>query len=59
MRLEALKIPREFDYYALTALSAESREKLSKNRPETIGQASRVSGVTPADVSVLLVKLGR
>ena len=58
-RLEALKIPREFDYHSLTALSAESREKLTNNRPETIGQASRVSGVTPADVSVLLVKLGR
>jgi tRNA uridine 5-carboxymethylaminomethyl modification enzyme len=58
-RLESLKIPNDFNYKEVVALSAESMEKLNEIRPVTIGQASRVSGVTPADISVLLVKLGR
>jgi tRNA uridine 5-carboxymethylaminomethyl modification enzyme len=58
-RLENTRIPESFNFREMTALSAESREKLAKIKPETIGQASRVSGVTPADISVLLVKLGR
>ncbi|MFN4254148.1 MAG: tRNA uridine-5-carboxymethylaminomethyl(34) synthesis enzyme MnmG [Saprospiraceae bacterium] len=58
-RLEDLHLHPDFDYAALTALSAESRQKLARHRPQTIGQASRISGVSPADVSVLLVHLGR
>ncbi len=58
-RLESLRIPSDFNYKEVVALSSESMEKLNKIRPVTIGQASRVSGVTPADISVLLVKLGR
>jgi tRNA uridine 5-carboxymethylaminomethyl modification enzyme len=57
--LEELKIPAHFDYDRVKALSAESREKLKKQRPETIGQASRISGVKPADISILMVYLGR
>lgn len=58
-RLEGVKIPANFDYSKLKSLSFEAREKLSVIRPATIAQASRVSGVSPADVSVLLVFLGR
>ncbi len=58
-RLDDTRIPVSFDFSGMKALSAESREKLARIKPETIGQASRVSGVTPADISVLLVKLGR
>ncbi|GAA4020342.1 tRNA uridine-5-carboxymethylaminomethyl(34) synthesis enzyme MnmG [Actimicrobium antarcticum] len=54
---EQLKLPAEFDYLAVTALSMEVRQKLHFNRPETIGQASRMSGVTPAAISLLLVHL--
>lgn len=58
-RLEDVKIPQAFDFRALQSLSAEAREKLSRLRPNTVGQASRVSGVSPSDISVLLVFLGR
>ena len=59
LRLEDVKIPDSFDYHKLTALSKESREKLHNIRPATLGQASRISGVNPADISVLLVYFGR
>ncbi|PCJ97732.1 MAG: tRNA uridine-5-carboxymethylaminomethyl(34) synthesis enzyme MnmG [Flavobacteriaceae bacterium] len=58
-RLEAVKIPDNFDYYKLKSLSYEAREKLSAIRPVTISQASRISGVKPSDISVLLVFMGR
>ena len=54
---EHLKLPPEIDYMAVTALSMEVRQKLSKHRPETLGQASRIAGVTPAAISLLLVHL--
>jgi tRNA uridine 5-carboxymethylaminomethyl modification enzyme len=58
-RLEELRIPENVDYWQLGSLSSEAKEKLSKIRPVTIGQASRVSGVSPSDISVLLIHLGR
>jgi len=58
-KLEDLIIKKDFDYYDVTGLSHESREKLLKIKPHTLGQASRISGVTPADISVLMVYLGR
>ena len=58
-RLESVKIPTNFDYSKLKSLSFEAREKLNKIQPVTISQASRISGVTPSDISVLLVFLGR
>ncbi|SHM31272.1 tRNA uridine 5-carboxymethylaminomethyl modification enzyme [Cyclobacterium lianum] len=57
--LENLKIPHHMDYSSIKALSAEGRQKLSKIKPETIGQASRISGVSPADMSILTIYLGR
>jgi tRNA uridine 5-carboxymethylaminomethyl modification enzyme len=57
--LEDLKIPSHFDYNRLVALSSESKEKFKSIKPETIGQASRISGVKPADISILMVYLGR
>jgi tRNA uridine 5-carboxymethylaminomethyl modification enzyme len=54
---ESLKLPPELDYLQVTALSFEARQKLSKHRPETLGLASRISGVTPATISLLLVHL--
>ncbi|MCB0736730.1 MAG: tRNA uridine-5-carboxymethylaminomethyl(34) synthesis enzyme MnmG [Bacteroidetes bacterium] len=58
-RLEKIKLHADFDYKALKALSSEAREKLEKIKPDTLGKASRISGVSPADISVLLVHLGR
>jgi len=57
--MENYRIPVHFDYLAITALSAEGKQKLNKIKPETMGQASRISGVTPADLSILTVYLGR
>lgn len=58
-RLDALHIPDTFKYETLNSLSNEGREKLIKHRPATIGQASRILGVSPSDVSILMVRLGR
>jgi len=58
-RLENVKIPVNFDYSKLKSLSFEAREKMAAIQPVTISQASRISGVTPSDISVLLVYLGR
>ena len=55
LRLEEKRIPDGFDYSRLLGLSLEAREKLSLHRPQSVGQASRIMGVTPADISVLLV----
>jgi len=59
LRLEKLRIPDNFDYSVLHNISTEARQKLSKIRPENIGQASRIPGVDPSDISVLLIKFGR
>ncbi|MBM3916798.1 MAG: tRNA uridine-5-carboxymethylaminomethyl(34) synthesis enzyme MnmG [Sphingomonadales bacterium] len=58
-RLEALSLAEDLDYSQIKSLSIEAKEKLSKIKPATIGQAARVSGVSPSDISVLLVHLGR
>jgi len=58
-RLEDIKIPENFDYSKIKSMSLEGREKLNKIQPKTISQASRISGVSPSDVSVLLVYMGR
>ena len=57
--LENVKISDKLNYSDITALSAEGREKLNKIKPSTLGQASRISGVSPADISVLMVYMGR
>lgn len=58
-RLDGIRIPKDFDYSRLQSLSTEARQKLSKLQPSTIGEASRIPGVSPNDVSILLVIMGR
>jgi tRNA uridine 5-carboxymethylaminomethyl modification enzyme len=58
-RLEYVKLPKDFDFHSLQSLSYESREKLNRYHPETLGQASRISGISPADINVLAIFLGR
>lgn len=59
IKLERIKIPAHYDYNEINSLSSEAKIKLSEIKPDTIGQASRISGVSPADISVLLVYMGR
>ena len=58
-QLEELEIPEQFDYQRIISLGAEAREKLNRVRPRTLGQASRISGINPADVQILMVYMGR
>jgi tRNA uridine 5-carboxymethylaminomethyl modification enzyme len=58
-RLEDIKIADHFDYSHIQSMSFEAREKLNKQKPKTLGQASRISGISPADISVLMIHLGR
>jgi len=58
-QLEDLVIPDSFDYSKLVSLSSEARQKFNKIRPRTLGQASRISGVNPSDVQILMVYMGR
>ena len=58
-KLENIKIPKEFEFEKLHSISTEGRQKLKMIGPSTIGQASRISGVSPSDINVLLVYLGR
>lgn len=58
-RLENVKLSPDFDYCSLNSLTMEAREKLTKHKPQTLGQASRISGISPADISVIAVFLGR
>jgi tRNA uridine 5-carboxymethylaminomethyl modification enzyme len=57
--LEDLEIPQSFDYQRIISLGAEAREKLNRIKPRTIGQASRISGINPSDVQILMVYMGR
>jgi tRNA uridine 5-carboxymethylaminomethyl modification enzyme len=58
-KIENVRLKPEFDYMSLPSLSMEARQKLTKMKPQTLGQASRISGVSPSDISVLMVYLGR
>jgi len=58
-RLENVKLPKDFDFHSLQSLSYESREKLNRYQPTTLGEASRISGISPADINVLAIFLGR
>jgi tRNA uridine 5-carboxymethylaminomethyl modification enzyme len=58
-RLETIKIPDDFDFSAINSLSSEAKQKMNKVRPKSIAQAGRISGVSPADINVLLIYLGR
>ena len=58
-KLESIRLRPDFDYHGLKSISSEAKEKLSKIKPSNIGQASRISGVSPSDISVLLIHFGR
>jgi tRNA uridine 5-carboxymethylaminomethyl modification enzyme len=58
-QLEDLEIPEQIDYQPIMALGAEAREKLGRIKPKTLGQASRISGINPSDVQILMVYMGR
>lgn len=58
-QMESLEIPENFDFFKVQAISAEAREKLNRIRPRTLGQASRISGINPSDVQILMVFMGR
>jgi tRNA uridine 5-carboxymethylaminomethyl modification enzyme len=58
-KLDHIKIPKTFDYHSLQSLSTEARIKLTKIQPENLGQASRISGINPSDISVLMIHLNR
>ena len=58
-RLESVKLPKDFDFHQIQSLSYESREKLNRYQPATLGEASRISGISPADINVLAIFLGR
>lgn len=59
LRLENLELHHIFDYKTIPSLSAEAKDKLNRVKPKTIGQASRISGISPADISVLMIFMGR
>jgi tRNA uridine 5-carboxymethylaminomethyl modification enzyme len=58
-QLEELEIPESFEYKRIASLGNEAREKLVRIRPRTLGQASRISGINPSDVQILMVFMGR
>jgi tRNA uridine 5-carboxymethylaminomethyl modification enzyme len=58
-KLEKVKLKPDFDYKQITSLSAEGMEKLTSIKPKTLGQASRISGVSPSDISILMVYLNK
>ena len=58
-QLEDLEIPEQFDYQRIISLGVEAREKLLRVKPRTLGQASRISGINPSDVQILMVYMGR
>ena len=58
-RMENIRIPDDFDFSKISSLSAEAKTKMTSVKPKTIAQASRISGVSPADINVLLIYLGR
>jgi tRNA uridine 5-carboxymethylaminomethyl modification enzyme len=57
--LENMKIPEDFDYTKLSAISKEAMQKFERIKPATLGQASRISGVNPSDIQILMVYMGR
>ena len=58
-KLDEVKLTHKLDYEKITSLSIEARQKLAKVKPDTLGQASRISGVSPADIAILMVHIGR
>ncbi len=58
-RLENVRLPADTDYSAIKAISTEGRQKLERHRPETVGQASRIPGISPSDINILLLMMNR